>query len=60
MTTQNINTAANFAIETVRTAKNSMIQNGYIDEQLIFAVCNKLAAMLNLELNTIIEIFEKA
>jgi hypothetical protein len=52
------NEAAIFAIETVKNAKNAMLANGYIDEQLIFAVCKKLANVLNLDLYTIMLMFE--
>lgn len=51
-------TAANFAIETVKAVKQSMIENGIADAQFIYAACNKLAAMLSLPVETIIDIFE--
>lgn len=57
MTTQ---TAATFAIETVKAVKVSMIENGIADAQMIYAACNKLAAMLSLPVDTIVTIFEKA
>ena len=50
--------AITFAIETVATAKTAMIQNGFVDAELIYATCNKLSAMLQLPIEMIIEIFE--
>jgi hypothetical protein len=53
-------TAATFAIDTVKAVKQSMIENGIADAQFIYAACNKLAAMLSLPVETIVNIFEQA
>jgi hypothetical protein len=53
-----MNAQITFAIETVKNAKTAMISNGYVDAQLVFATCNKLSAMLSLDINIVIEIFE--
>lgn len=56
----NTQETANFAIETIKAAKVSMIENGFSDAELIYAVCNKLSSMLMLPFEIIVEIFEKA
>jgi hypothetical protein len=50
--------ALTFAISTIKDAKTSMIQNGITDAQTVYAVCNKLSSMLNLDLDTIIAVIE--
>lgn len=50
--------SAQFVIETISTAKYSMLKNGVVDEKLIHAVCSKLAHMLCLDIYTIFEIFD--
>jgi hypothetical protein len=57
MTTNN---AITFAIETVKNAKVSMIENGISNHEMVYAVCKKLAVMLNLDLDTVVTIMEKA
>jgi hypothetical protein len=52
--------AATFAIETIGAAKTSMITNGISDPKMIYAVCNKLSAMLSLPLDLVIDIMGKA
>ena len=52
--------AANFAIETVKAAKTSMIENGIADAEMIFAVCRKLSAILSLPFELVVSMFEKA
>ena len=54
------NQAVTFAIETIRTAKQSMINNGISGESVIFATCKKLAVTLNLEFSTVVAIMEIA
>jgi hypothetical protein len=50
--------AAAFAIETVKSAKFSMLENGIADAQMIYAVCKKLSSMLNIPFEMVVEIFE--
>lgn len=52
--------AANFAVETIRTAKTEMIKNGYVTAELIYATCNKLSNLLNLPFDLVLEFFEAA
>ncbi len=51
-------TAATFAIETVKSVKSQMIVNGISEPKMIFAACNKLAAILGLPVSMVIEIME--
>ena len=53
----NTQEAATFAIDTVKAVKAQMIEMGIADEQFIYATCRKLAAMLSLDLDTVVEIF---
>lgn len=54
----NTQQAVTFAIETIRTAKQSMIENGVSDPKMVYAVCNKLAAILAIDITVVIEIME--
>jgi hypothetical protein len=49
-----------FAIETITSAKTSMIVNGFSEPSLIYAICNKLSSELNLPLDIVASIFEAA
>jgi hypothetical protein len=48
--------AAQFACDLVTEAKVSILRNGICDPQTIFAICNKLSSMLNLDLDFIVSI----
>jgi len=50
--------AATFVIESIKTAKAKMLAMGVSDPQFVYAVCRRLAVMLGLELDTVIEILE--
>jgi hypothetical protein len=51
--------AANFVVETITTAKNEILKNGISEPQTLFAICKKLSAMLNLDVDLIIDIMTK-
>lgn len=55
MTTQQ---AAIFAIETISTAKKGIIESGIADPQFVFGVCNKLASILGMSINEVVDIME--
>lgn len=52
--------AATFAIETIKAAKTSMITNGVSDPKMVYAICNKLSAILSLPMDLVIDIMERA
>lgn len=52
--------AAQFEMNTVATAKQEIIKGGYVDETLVMATCKRLADMLTIDIDTVIEMFEKA
>jgi hypothetical protein len=51
--------AAQFAIDTINSIKTAMINNGIADEQVAYAACRKVAAMLDLPLELVIDILTK-
>jgi hypothetical protein len=50
--------AAQFACDLVSEAKASILRNGISDPKTIFAICNKLSSILNLDLDFIVLIIE--
>lgn len=55
----NTKEAAELAITTISDAKKSIIDNGYADAEIIYATCNKLSKLLNMNIEDIVAIFEK-
>lgn len=55
----NTHQAAEFVIETIRTAKASILKNGVADPEFLNAVCNRLAFMLDLEAGFIADLLMK-
>ena len=50
--------ASQFAIDTITAAKVSILENGISDAKTLFAICNKLSVMLNLDIDFIISVLE--